>query len=99
MAKRVVSLQPIHRTKDVKRQLKYEHVTNDDEAMLSAVKEYLECEMKCKNPDVPKIVNIFPPANSTEYDRLYVEFDTEQSAQYVNSFSRFLNKRDHQVSI
>ena len=99
-ARKVVSLQPIHKERDVGRQFRmHETVTNDEEAMLSAVHEYLKCEMRFNLQDLPNIVKIFPPANTPVYDRLYVEFESEHSAEYVASFARFLRKSDRQVSI
>ena len=86
--------------KDVERQYRQKDgVTNDDQAMLAAVMEYLEGELKCKGEAVPRIVNVFPPANSPDYVRLYVEFEDEVSANYVASFARVLRKPDHQVSL
>lgn len=99
-ARRIISLQPIHKEKDVGRQFRmHDHVTNDQEAMLSAVLEYLKCEMRFNLEELPKIVKIFPPANTPVYDRLYIEFESEHSAEYVSSFARLLRKSDRQVSI
>ena len=99
-AKRIISLQPIHWSKDVERQKRqYENINSNDEAMHSAVMEYLRCELKIRDSDVPRIVSIFPPANTSQFDRLYVEFENEYSADFVAGFARVLRKRDHQVSI
>ena len=99
-AKRIISLEPINKKRDVERQYRQkEGITNDNQAMYAAVLEYLEDELKCKGEDVPNIVSIFPPVNSQNYDRLYVEFQDEISASYVASFARLLRKNDHQVSI
>ena len=77
----------------------YEGITSNEQAMHSAVMEYLEGELKCRKENVPRIVSIFPPANNQDYERLYVEFEDEFSASYVASFARVLRKKDHQVSI
>ena len=53
--------------------------------------------MKVSEPELPKIVKVFPPANSPNYDRLYVEFDTEHSADYASSFKRNIRKSDIHV--
>ena len=99
-ARKILSLEPISRARDVERQYRqYEGITSDDQAMHSAVLEYLEGELKCRREHVPKIVSVFPPANAQDYERLYVEFEDEVSASYVASFARVLRKRDHQVSI
>ena len=64
-AKRIISLQPIEKVRDVDRQFRmHESVTSDEEAMLSAVLEYFRYEMKCKEEDLPKIVRVFPPVNT-----------------------------------
>lgn len=99
-AKRIISLQPIQRRKDVERQFRqHSDITSDERAMHSAVIEYVAEELKIRDSAVPKIVSIFPPANTAEYDRLYVEFENEFAADYVSSHARVLRKRDHQVSI
>ena len=99
-AKRIISLQPIHWSKDVERQKRqHENINTNDEAMHSAVMEYLRAELKVRESDVPRIVSIFPPANTPQFDRLYVEFENEYSADFVSSFARVLRKSDHQVSI
>ena len=99
-ARKIISLEPISKMRDVERQYRqYEGITSVDQAMHSAVMEYLEGELKCRREHVPKIVSVFPPANAQDYERLYVEFEDEVSASYVASFARVLRKRDHQVSI
>ena len=99
-ARKILSLEPISRRRDVERQCRqYEGITSTEQAMHSAVLEYPEGELKCKRENVPKIVSIFPPANTQDYERLYVEFEDEISASYVASFARVLRKSDHQVSI
>ena len=65
--------------------------------MLLAAKEFLKQEMKVSEAELPKIVKVFPPANTPIYDRLYVEFDTEHSADYINSFARNIRKDDVHV--
>ena len=55
--------------------------------------------MKCKEQDLPKIVRVFPPVNTPDFDRLYVEFESEQLAEHVSSFSRFIRKQNCQVSL
>ena len=42
--------------------------------MVAAVSDYLLYELKYNN-SVPNIVRVFPPANSTDFDRHYVEFE------------------------
>ena len=99
-AKRIISLQPIDWRRDVERQTRqYENITTTDQAMHSAVIEYLRGEMKMREGEIPTIVSIFPPANTPKYDRLYVEFEDEYSAEYVSGCARVLRKSDHQVSI
>ena len=71
---------------------------NEQQAMVGAVCDYLCYELKFKSA-VPSIVRVFPPANITDYDRLYVEFESEFSADYVSSYARHIRKPDHQVSI
>ena len=41
----------------------------------------------------------FPPANTPEYDIIYVEFEDEAAASHVSNFARVIGKPDHQVSI
>ena len=97
-AKKIISLQPIDKKKDVDRQFRmHEDITSDDQAMKAAVIEFIECEMKCRN--IPNIVNVFPPANTPEYDRLYVEFEDEASVLHVSSFARVFRKPDRQISL
>ena len=97
--RRILALQPILK-KDVERQFRMnDNLKDNDDAMIAAAREFIHCELKCKFPDHPTIVKVFPPANTKDYDRLYVEFDTEQSANYVASFARFIKKTDHQVSL
>ena len=97
--RRILAFQPIL-TRDVERQFRMnDNLKDNDEAMIAAAKEFIHYELKCKFPDQPKIVKVFPPVNSRDFDRLYVEFDTEQSASYIASFARFIKKKDHQVSL
>ena len=97
--RRILAFQPIL-TRDVERQFRMnDNLKDNDEAMIAAAKEFIHYELKCKFPDQPKIVKVFPPVNSKDFDRLYVEFDTEQSASYIASFARFIKKKDHQVSL
>ena len=97
--KKIISLQPIDQ-KDVKRQYRmHDSVKNDSDALLSAVREYLNYELKCEYHQQPNIVRIFTPANSLDYDRLYVEFDSEHTAGYVASFAKNIRKTDRQVSL
>ena len=60
-ARKIISLEPISRTRDVDRQCRqYEGITSNEQAMHSAVMEYLEGELKCRKENVPRIVSIFP---------------------------------------
>ena len=93
-AKNIISLEPIHKRRDVERQYRqYDHITSDDLAMKSAVIEYIDSELKCHN--IPNIVSVFPPANTPEYDRI----EDKAAASHVSSFARVIRKPDHQVSI
>ena len=97
--RKIISLQPIF-PKDVDRQYRmHSNIQCDKDAMLSSVREYLHYELKCKYSDQPRIVRVFTPANTPNYDRLYAEFETEHSANFVASFARFIKKPDHQVSL
>ena len=99
-AKKIIYLQPIYKEKDVARQYRmHEKVENDDQAMLLAVKEYLKDELKVREGDMPPIVRVFAPAGSRDYDRVYVEFDSEHSADYISSFAQNLRKQDHHVGL
>ena len=96
--KRIISLQPILKRRDVDRQIRtHDHIKNDAQAMEAAVREYFREELKCQS--VPTIVSIFPPANTPDYDRLYVEFEDETTASYMAGHARVIRKQDHQVSI
>ena len=96
--RRMISLQPIHKRRDVDRQVRtHDYITTDEQAMEAAVLEYCRHELKCQT--VPTIVSIFPPANSTDFDRLYVEFEDENAASYVSGHARVIRKQDHQVGI
>ena len=97
-ARRTLSLKPIFK-KDVDLQYRSsESVISEHDAMIAAVKDYLYYELKYRT-NVPNIVRVFPPANSPNFDRLYVEFESEYDADYIASFARFIKKPDHQVSI
>ena len=97
--KKIISLQPID-SNDVRRQYRmHDSVRNDKDALLSAVKEYLHYELKCEFQQQPDIERIFMPANTQDYDRLYVEFDSEHTAGYVASFAKNIRKPDRQVSL
>ena len=99
-AKKVIYLQPIYKDKDVARQYRmHDDVENDDQAMMHAVKEYLRDELKVKEGDMPPIVRVFPPAGSHSYERLYVEFGSEHTADYISSFAQNLRKPDHHVGL
>ena len=97
-ARRTISLKPIYK-KDVDLQYRSnKDIVSEHDAMVAAVSDYLFYELKYRN-SVPNIVRVFPPANSSDFDRLYVEFESEYDADYISSFSRFIRKPDHQVSI
>ena len=97
-ARRTISLRPIFK-KDVDLQFRTkENVTTENEAFKEAVTDYLYYELKYRLP-VPNIVRVFSPANTPDYDRLYVEFETEYMAEQVASYAKYIKKNDHQVSI
>ena len=62
--KKIIALQPIF-PKDVDRQFRmHSNIQCEKDALLSAVREYMHYELKCKYPDQPGIVRIFTPAST-----------------------------------
>ena len=98
-AKKVIYLQPIYQREDVERQKRMYSTCDDSEAMRYAVREYLVDELKIPAEDIPPINRIFPPFNTLNYDRLYVEFHTEHAADLVASHARIIKKPDHHVGL
>ena len=100
-AKKIVSLQPIYKERDVDIQYDlHDNVENNNHAMFLAAKEYIMQEMKVKEHEIPNIVNVFPPAGGApSYDRLYVEFESEHAANHISSFARYIVKPDHHVDL
>ena len=47
--------------------------------------------------EIPKITKIFPPYGVSEYERLYVEFESEHAADYVSFHARNIRKGDIHV--
>jgi hypothetical protein len=90
-AMRIVGFSPITR-KDLE-WLKTEHsIENDREAMLFAVKEFLDCEMKVPVHIIKQlnIARVFSPAHQIDFNKLYAEFGDIQSANLVFSYARNL---------
>jgi intergrase/recombinase len=90
-AMRIVGFSPITR-KDLE-WLKTEHsIENDREAMLYAIKEFLDCEMKVPVHIIRQlnIVRVFAPAHQIDFNKLYAEFGDIQSANLVFSYARNL---------
>ena len=73
--------------------IKTEHsIENDTDALMYAIKEFLDCEMKVPLHIIRqlKIVKVFPPAHQLDFTRLYAEFGDIQSANLVFSYARNL---------
>ena len=90
-AMRIVGFSPITR-KDLEF-LKSKHsIENDREAMIYAIQEFLDCEMKVPFHIIKQlnIVRVFPPANQLDFNKLYAEFGNIQSANLVFSYARNL---------
>ena len=66
-------------------------LVSDDETMLAAISEFLNDEMKVPSEIVQnlRIKRIFPPRQLT-WDKLYVEFEDQNSADFIWSFARNL---------
>ena len=84
-AMRIVGFSPITR-KDL------EWLKNDCHAMLYAIKEFLDCEMKVPVHIIRQldIVRVFAPAHQVDFNKLYAEFGDIQSANLVFSYARNL---------
>ena len=83
----------------MERQKRMHSVVDDSDAMRFAAVEFIVDELKVPSSDIPQIVRVFSPHNTPNYDRLYVEFDTEFSAEFVASHSRLIRKPDHHVGL
>ena len=73
--------------------IKTEHsIDNNDDALIYAIREFLDCEMKVPVHIIRqlKIVKVFPPAHQLDFTRLYAEFGDIQSANLVFSYARNL---------
>ena len=90
-AKKIVGFSPM--PYDDLQWLKEEHSIEDDtEAMIFAIKEFLDREMKVPRHILDRlhIVKVFPPAQQLQWNRLYAEFSDIQSANLVHSYARNL---------
>jgi hypothetical protein len=90
-AMRIVGFSRI--TRDDLEWIKTEHsIDNDNDALIYAINEFLDCEMKVPLHIIRqlKIVKVFPPAHRLDFTRLYAEFSDIQSANLVFSYARNL---------
>lgn len=98
-AMKVIGFKPIEK-KDVNRVKRMYDITDEEEAKLSCLKEFMRCELRMPTAVAEELLeNIEKVWNSSEEDwnRLYVEFKSEKSVKVCYSYCKFIKNKTSQV--